>query len=104
MSQESRTLSDLGLEPEKTEKPIKHSEDIWFEDGNVVLQVDRTQFRVHRSILSRHSSVFADMFALPQPNDTSDWVEGCPVVIMSGDEAEDWEMVLSTFIYRVTTM
>lgn len=44
------------------------------------------------------------MFALPQPDDTSDWVEGCPVIVMSGDEAESWEMVLSTFVYRVTTM
>lgn len=83
---------------------IKRSKDIWFDDGNIVLQVDQTQFRVHGSILSRHSSVFCDMFALPQPNDKSHWVEGCPVVIMSDDSAEQWQFVFATFIYRVYPM
>ncbi|KJA19716.1 hypothetical protein HYPSUDRAFT_217461 [Hypholoma sublateritium FD-334 SS-4] len=105
MSQGPPTHSDLGLdyaEPEETQ--VKRCEELWFDDGNVVLQVGHAQFRVHKSILSRQSTVFRDMFALPQPNDTSDWVDGCPVIIMSGDRAEDWEMVLSTFVYRVTTM
>jgi BTB/POZ domain len=36
--------------------------DCWFPDGNVVLQVESTLFRVHRSILSMHSEVFHGMF------------------------------------------
>ncbi len=43
---------------------------LYYDDGNVVLS-GRTQdgqlqyFRVHKSILSRHSPVLADMFSIP---------------------------------------
>ena len=43
------------------------STDFWFDDGNVVLQVESTLFRVHRSILSMRSEVFQGMFSVPQP-------------------------------------
>lgn len=33
-----------------------------FSDGNLVLQVEQTDFKVHRSVLRRRSNVFADMF------------------------------------------
>lgn len=53
--------------------------DLWFDDGSVVLEVETTLFRVHRSALSSHSTVFADMFSIPQPPD-QETIEGCPVV------------------------
>lgn len=56
----------------------RHSS-LWFDDGSVILVCQNVGFRVHRSTLSSHSSVFADMFRVPQPiEDTS--IEGCPVV------------------------
>ena len=42
-------------------------EDLWFEDGNIVLLTDTVAFKVHRGVLIRHSVVFRDMFSLPQP-------------------------------------
>ena len=76
------------------------SENFWFDDGTVVLQVEGTQFRVHRSILARYSPVFNDLFQDPQPErDKSEWVDGCPTVCMSGDTKDDWDHVLS-FIYK----
>ncbi|KAJ7935112.1 hypothetical protein B0H13DRAFT_1474520, partial [Mycena leptocephala] len=63
-----------------------------FDDGSVVLQAENTQFRVHWSILSIHSSVFHDMQGLPQPPD-QDSIEGCPVVQLS-DLAADVEHIL----------
>lgn len=45
----------------------RHPE-LWFSDGSVELQVDDTLFCVHISQLSRHSTVFRDMFALAQPD------------------------------------
>jgi hypothetical protein len=42
--------------------------DLWFEDGSVVLCAEGTLFRVHMSLLSRHSVCFRDMFAIPQPS------------------------------------
>ncbi|KAF7370417.1 BTB domain-containing protein [Mycena sanguinolenta] len=61
----------------RTEDAITRSE-IWFRDGSVVLQAQNTQFRVHFGVLARHSSVFSDMWELPQPSDEST-VDGCPV-------------------------
>lgn len=79
------------------------SEKYWFEDGNIVLRVEDTLFRVHRGMLSRHSTVFSDMFALPQPEmekvkvkeEGESLVEGCSVVGLPGDKVRDWERVLA---------
>ncbi|KZP23447.1 hypothetical protein FIBSPDRAFT_1042898 [Athelia psychrophila] len=79
--------------------PITRSE-VWFEDGNVVLQAERKQFKIHRGMLARTSSVFRDMFTLPQPPiSQEDTVEGCIVVQLS-DSAEDLEIVLQALIER----
>lgn len=48
----------------------QHHPELYYEDGNVVLsaiaQDGRRQFfRVHQSILCRHSPVFAQMFDIP---------------------------------------
>jgi hypothetical protein len=52
--------------------------DFWFDDGSIVLQAETSLFRVHRTILSAHSTVFADMFGIPQlPG--QDAIEGCIV-------------------------
>ncbi|KAF8208572.1 hypothetical protein K438DRAFT_1961174 [Mycena galopus ATCC 62051] len=59
------------------EVPIVRSTEYWFDDGNIVLQAESTQFRVAKSVLSRHSSVFRDMFTLPLPADEPT-VENCP--------------------------
>ncbi|KAK7025084.1 BTB domain-containing protein [Favolaschia claudopus] len=71
--------------------PITRS-DTWFSDGNVVLQADNTQFRVHWGVLALHSSVFSDMQGLPQPPDQPT-VEGCAVVELQ-DDPEDVELML----------
>lgn len=63
--------------------------DIWFEDGNVVLQAENTQFRVHRGVLTKSSEVFRDMFAIPQPAT----VDECPLVHLA-DTAEQVQWVL----------
>ncbi|KAI0079867.1 hypothetical protein K474DRAFT_1769979 [Panus rudis PR-1116 ss-1] len=46
--------------------PTRHH-NLWFSDGSVVLRADNTLFKVHMSQLSRHSIVFRDLFAMPQP-------------------------------------
>ncbi|KDR86009.1 hypothetical protein GALMADRAFT_132620 [Galerina marginata CBS 339.88] len=86
-------------------EPLR-SADYWFDDGNVILQAENTQFRVHRSILSRHSQVFQDMFSLPQPEKET-LFEGCPLVHVS-DAPEDWENIFSILydhnaLYNSTT-
>ncbi|CAA7266013.1 unnamed protein product [Cyclocybe aegerita] len=71
------------------------SEGLWLDDGNIILQAEATQFRVHRSMLARHSVVFKDMFSMPQP-DEDPVFEGCPVITLS-DKAEDLKQILSVF-------
>jgi hypothetical protein len=72
--------------------------EIWYEDGNIILQAETTQFRVYRGILGDSSQVFRDMFNLPQPVGEL-LVEGCPVVHLS-DSAEDWGYVLNSLYKR----
>ncbi|KDR77707.1 hypothetical protein GALMADRAFT_1326574 [Galerina marginata CBS 339.88] len=64
---------------------------IWFDDGSIILQAAKVQFRVHKSVLSRNSSVFGDMFNVPQPQDEPT-IDGCAIVHVS-DDAEDWKNV-----------
>lgn len=67
---------------------------IWYDDGSIVLQVQQTQFRVHRSLLCQYSEIFRDMFHASQPDPDEELVEGCPVVELQ-DKAEDWQYVLT---------
>ncbi|KZP06404.1 hypothetical protein FIBSPDRAFT_322892 [Athelia psychrophila] len=71
------------------------SPEMWLDDGNIVIEADKTQFKVHRSLLSAHSHVFKDMFSIPQGPSSAEepTVEGCPVVHLS-DSAVDVAIVL----------
>lgn len=85
---------------EEALSPAAVLSDIWFEDGNIVLQAEATQFKVHRSMLGRNSSVFKDMFAIPQPSTSqAELVEGCVVVQLS-DSAVDVTHVLRAVCER----
>ncbi|KAF7315167.1 BTB domain-containing protein [Mycena indigotica] len=77
---------------DETPAPMTRS-DIWHSDGNLVLQVGTTQFRVHWGVLSTHSSVFKDMQSIPQPDTAEPLVEGCPLVELY-DDPLDVENVL----------
>ncbi|KAJ6519038.1 hypothetical protein C8R45DRAFT_918130 [Mycena sanguinolenta] len=72
--------------------PITRSK-VWIDDGNVILQAKDTQFRVHWSSLARHSAIFHDMRALPQPPEEPK-VDGCPVVHLP-DDPTDVEYLLN---------
>ncbi|KLO16708.1 hypothetical protein SCHPADRAFT_994975 [Schizopora paradoxa] len=90
---------------EMTRKPKPH-DILWLPDGNVVLATDVYLFRVHKSVLSLHSSVFKSMFELPnvgQPlaegnttGNARDTFEGLPLVNLFGDKGEDVEHLLRT--------
>ncbi|KAF7314944.1 BTB domain-containing protein [Mycena indigotica] len=62
-------------------------EELWFADGNIILQAGNTQFRLYKGILAARSPIFRDMLALPQPPE-AELVDGCPVVEMHDDSAE----------------
>ncbi|KAJ7932793.1 hypothetical protein B0H13DRAFT_1701192 [Mycena leptocephala] len=65
----------------------KRVQELWFEDGNIVIQAGNSQYRVFRGILATHSPVFLDMLSFPQPPD-SEVVEDCPLVRLQDKEVE----------------
>lgn len=72
---------------------------VWYDDGSVVLQAECTQFRVHRTLLCQNSTIFTDMFSIPQPSQEESLVEGCPLVRLS-DSAEEVETVLRALYFH----
>ncbi|KAL6297854.1 hypothetical protein BKA93DRAFT_745237 [Sparassis latifolia] len=53
-------------------------ENLWYDDGSVILVAGTSAFRVHCGILSQYSSVFRDLFMVPQPPPNE-----CPQMILS---------------------
>ncbi|KAL0565030.1 hypothetical protein V5O48_017003 [Marasmius crinis-equi] len=80
-------------------KHTKH-EKFWFYDGSVVLNVDDNLFRVHKTILSTHCEVFETLFSIPQQASLKEErIEGCPVVRLAGDKANDMSDLLSALYF-----
>ncbi|KAJ6497138.1 hypothetical protein C8R47DRAFT_1041832 [Mycena vitilis] len=71
-------LTGLAMEAQLDLEP-KRVIDLWFEDGNIVVQAEDYQFCLLKSFLTRKSSVFQDTFSIPQPEE-SERINGCPVV------------------------
>lgn len=72
---------------------------LYFFDGNIVLMApnncgQKTVFRVHQSILSHYSSVFADMLTMP-PVREAETYDDVPLVYLP-DNAEEIESLLKT--------
>ena len=47
---------------EPDEKPFKEHPTLYFDDGNAIITAGKTLFRIHVSVLSKHSSVFRELF------------------------------------------
>ena len=72
------TRSDLPLGGQRGE--------VWYEDGNVVIKVESTYFKLHRSRLSKHYGYFATLLNDPATNAQSTGSDSGPKD--SADEAE----------------
>ncbi|KAI0638142.1 hypothetical protein C8Q77DRAFT_1089605 [Trametes polyzona] len=69
--------------------------DYFFADGNVIIQVEDVLYKLHRSLLSKHSPVFRELFMVPQPEGSA---EGCAEdtpIVLSGIEAVNFTRFLS---------
>ncbi|KAH9481913.1 hypothetical protein JR316_0006443 [Psilocybe cubensis] len=76
----------------RAEVSIVRHPDFYFSDGSVVIIVEKTAFRVHQSLLARHSDVFKGMWEVPQPQ-RADTYDGCPSVILQ-DSVNDFVDVM----------
>ncbi|ETW80208.1 hypothetical protein HETIRDRAFT_453158 [Heterobasidion irregulare TC 32-1] len=63
---------------------------LYFDDGNVILQCGKTLFRVHRSILLKHSTLFQEMLAPAR-----DTLRGCTSLKVV-DDKDEMEALLNT--------
>jgi hypothetical protein len=74
------------------------SSKFWFKDGNIILQAGNTRFKVHQRALARHSSMFDDVFNMPQPESVGaqDITSEYPLLV-AHDQPEDTEVVLEVF-------
>ncbi|KAI0782152.1 hypothetical protein C8Q75DRAFT_535690 [Abortiporus biennis] len=79
-----------------TENIQRHPE-YYFPDGNFVIIAGNHAFRTHRTVLSRHSKVFRDMFTIPQPPVDSDLYDGCSVVHLT--ETREEAQIMFSVIY-----
>lgn len=70
-------------------------EEIYFIDGNVILQCQNFLFRVHRGVLSLNSQIFKDMFAVGT-DQAEKALQGCPHIDLP-DKAEDVRRFLHEF-------
>ncbi|KAH7100341.1 hypothetical protein BKA62DRAFT_743787 [Auriculariales sp. MPI-PUGE-AT-0066] len=81
-------------------------EEYYFEDGSLVILVDSTLFKVHRTRLTKASAVFSDMLSMPfsdckdaQPDGSSDEQP----LLLTGDNTADFRGLLwALYVERVT--
>ncbi|KAF5321589.1 hypothetical protein D9619_000365 [Psilocybe cf. subviscida] len=86
----SPSRNDEDATPDPPQKTLQ----FWFGDGNIILQTQTTQYRIHRGVLSFQSSMFENMFAMPQPEQSAQLsLQGCPVFPVTVS-AEDWDALL----------
>lgn len=78
---------------------LKRDQEVWLDDGNIVLACESTVFRVHRSILAAHCEAFKDMFAVYAPPEDEEKYEGCALIFMP-DKQVDMRRFLKALIYR----
>ena len=79
------------------EEPTK-DENLWYSDGNIVLSVGTKLFKIHKSILASYSSVFKDMWDLPQPEGVIR-IDGVDVLEMKLDDPDEWKDFLGVIYY-----
>ncbi|KLO17799.1 hypothetical protein SCHPADRAFT_925657 [Schizopora paradoxa] len=97
----STSGKDKGVErdrPESTKttsaaaKALRH-ETHWYLDGSVVVHMQNTIFRLHRSALVRKSDFFARLFEEMGDGARVEKMSGCPIVRVKGDP-EDFAILL----------
>lgn len=89
----SPTVSTNSESTNHHEVEAKPVEDLWFEDGNLILRAEDSLFRIYSSLLAARSSVFKDMLAFPPPEEGNPMLDGCCIVSVF-DSASDMSYFL----------
>ena len=70
-----------------------HHDDLWFDEGNVVITALGKSFKVHSGVLSRHSDVFRELLSSRALAALPERLGGCPVV-RTDDKGDSLGMML----------
>ena len=65
------TGSSRGIEVQEESSIIRNHPVYWLDDGSLVLDVEVQRFKVHRTLLSRHSRFFASLSSTSAPHEIS---------------------------------
>lgn len=76
---------------DEDQKPFLNHPTLYFDDGNIILRTGGTLFCVHKSVISKHSTVFRD---LVQQGPNHDRFRGLLQVTME-ESREDLECLLN---------
>ena len=87
----------LAHEVQTTQTPIRGQP--YLDNGNVILAVEQTHFRIYYGVLCAASAVFANMHPASESPDDKMLVDGCPVIELD-DSSEDWSYVLQNIFER----
>ncbi|TDL18048.1 hypothetical protein BD410DRAFT_728989 [Rickenella mellea] len=81
---------------DESETQPRHHKHFWFIDGNVVFQVEKRLFKVHRYFFHRDSAVFRVMFELPQARDgtSAEGATDANPIHLEGTKSVDFERFL----------
>jgi hypothetical protein len=83
--------------PDENNTAPERVQDLWFEDGNLILQAENSLFRIYSGLLAARSSVFRDMLAFPPPAEGNPMMEGCHIVSVY-DSAKDMTVFLKAIM------
>jgi hypothetical protein len=102
----NRTASTNGIGIQE-DSIVRNHPVYWFDDGSLVLDVELQRFKVHRTLLSRHSRFFASLSSAPTTTDSSPTVvrtQECDHIVLEQRKevrSEDVEALLQHFYHDV---
>lgn len=96
------TLQDKLSQELLPELETVHHPTLYLQDGDIALSAKDAHgtlyiFRVDKVFLKRHSSIFADMFALPLSTGEKEEYDGIPTVHLSDDATELADMLQALY-------
>ena len=69
--------------------------ELWYDDGSIVLASDAHLYRVHKSMLAKHSAVLKDLLS----SEATEFWEGLPIKKMI-DDSDDEVFILLKSLYN----
>lgn len=96
MPPEKRKRIDGESDESDSSEPVRS--DIWFDDGNIIIQAENTQFRLYKGLLCNASESEVLKAAIRNIGD-SKGVDGCPLLCLS-DSSLELSYVFKSIFYR----